>query len=760
MAVNVKRLLILLLTVTLSLSLSISAQSASVYSAVAVDDVKHLATGMPMSELAGEQIYFVMPDRYANGETSNDNGAGDSFGGFNKSDWGYFHGGDLKGLKENLDRIQNMGFTALWITPVMLQRAVQGSSAAYHGYWGMDFTEVDPHFGSKEDFKDLVDALHQRGMKIYLDIVINHTADIISFNDGYTYENISSKPYKDASGTTFSLASVAGKPLCNETLLTNCFPQLNLASFPKSINAGDSNLKWPAFLQDVKNYHNRGNISDWSNPEQSMYADFFGLDDLMTESPVVIEGLAEIWANWVIDYEIDGFRIDTAKHVDKDFFNSWVPKVYEKVSAKGVNVPEMFGEIATPDAESLSEFVRERGLQSVLDFFGASALISYIGGESAESMSSLFAYDDYYNVSVHPYGHVSNAYSLATFAGNHDFGRIASQIQNQLYGISMSNLAKKVNVAYSMMFLMRGAPIVYYGDEVGMIGGDGDKAARQDMFPTEVVTWQTEKRAGSSPIGTGSSLSIQSHPVMNNLKALGELRKNHPALATGIFQSNSSTIKMPKIQNSPCKTVGYSKILKKGKWYVQCLRIKKKKVWRVAVTNQVATWSRFDRQTWHEYVVLANPQDGTRTVTLKAFTPNAQFTGIFGTTSTVTSAGDGSISVTMPANSVFVLKGSVKAPSPTTNFNVTIEYQKEGLAIKPTVIAKTNQLRIPGIATFIYRASDQSPWQRLGVDDNNAYRFIIPSWVWGNSATMQVAVIMTSSDGTHFVSDALTISRN
>ncbi len=750
----------LLLALIFSVTVSISAQSANVYSALAVDDVKHLATGMPLSELAGEQIYFVMPDRYANGETSNDNGAGDSFGGFNKSDWGYFHGGDLKGLTDNLDRIQNMGFTALWITPVMLQRAVQGSSAAYHGYWGMDFTEVDPHFGSKQDFENLVDALHARGMKIYLDIVINHTADIISFSDGYTYETLSAKPYKDAAGNTFSLESVAGKPICNETLVTNCFPLMNLGSFPKSINSGDSNLKWPSFLQDVRNYHNRGNISNWANAEQSIYADFFGLDDLMTESPVVIEGLAEIWANWVIDYGVDGFRIDTAKHVDKDFFNNWVPKVYEKVAEAGVNVPEMFGEIATADAEYLSEFVRERGLQSILDFYGASALINYIGGESAQTMNNLFGYDDYYNVSVHPYGHISNAYSLTTFAGNHDFGRIASQIQNQLYGVTMTNLAKKVNVAYSMLFLMRGSPVVYYGDEVGMIGSGGDKAARQDMFPTEVVTWQTEKRAGASPIGTGSSLTIQSHPVMNNLKALGELRKNHPALASGIFQPQTASITLPKIHNTACKTVGYSKIVKKGKWYVQCLKIKKKKVWRVAVTNQIAAWSRIDRQTWHEYIVLANPQDGSRTAKVNALTPNATFSGIFGSNLSVTSSDTGSLSVTLPANSVFVFKSNVKVPNPSANINVTIEYQKDGLAIKPTLTAKLNETRVPAVATFIYRANEQSPWQRLGVDDNSAYRFIIPPWAWGNSTTLQVAVIITGSDGFHYVSDALSVSKN
>jgi hypothetical protein len=126
----------------------------------------------------------------------------------------------------------------------------------------------------------------------------------------------------------------------------------------------------------------------------------------------------------------------------------------------------------------------------------------------------------------------------------------------------------------------------------------------------------------------------------------------------------------------------------------------------------------------------------------------------------MTSAGDGTLSLSMPANSVFVLKSSTKVPSPTSGFSVNIEYQKNGLAIKPTLSAKLNQARIPGIATFVYRINEQSPWLRLGVDDNSAYRFIIPSWVWGSNQTLQVAVILSTSDGAHIVSDALTISKN
>ena len=89
-----------------------------------------------------------MPDRYANGVPANDTGGlsgGRATTGYDPTDTGYFHGGDLKGLAEHLQRIKDLGFTALWVTPVLKQQPVSQGSAAYHGYWGLDFTTVDPH---------------------------------------------------------------------------------------------------------------------------------------------------------------------------------------------------------------------------------------------------------------------------------------------------------------------------------------------------------------------------------------------------------------------------------------------------------------------------------------------------------------------------------------------------------------------------------------------------------------------------------------
>src|SRR4051812_22940 len=115
------------------------------------------------SSLAAQRIYFVMPDRYANGDTANDSGGlsgPPGVTGFDPADTGYFHGGDLKGLASGLQRIKDLGFTALWITPVLKQDAVENGSAAYHGYWGLDFTTVDPHLGTDQDFTSVVGKAH------------------------------------------------------------------------------------------------------------------------------------------------------------------------------------------------------------------------------------------------------------------------------------------------------------------------------------------------------------------------------------------------------------------------------------------------------------------------------------------------------------------------------------------------------------------------------------------------------------------------
>src|SRR5262249_1202049 len=273
------------------------------------------------SSLASQRIYFVMPDRYANGDPANDRGGltgPRTITGFDPSDRAYYHGGDLRGLGANLKRVKDLGFTAIWVTPVVTQDPYENGSAAYHGYWGLDFTSVDPHLGTDQDFTSFVDAAHALGLKVYLDVVVNHTADVIELTGGASYSDV---PYRDCHGKRFDPARYA---------TPKRFPCLMAANMPQGplLLPGDEHKKKPAWLNDPLNYHDRGNIDFGScSPQCFEQGDFFGLDDLFTEKPNVMNGLAQVYASWITRFHVDGFRVDTAKHVNAAFFRSWVPKI-------------------------------------------------------------------------------------------------------------------------------------------------------------------------------------------------------------------------------------------------------------------------------------------------------------------------------------------------------------------------------------------------------------------------------------------------
>ncbi|MGO1896848.1 MAG: alpha-amylase family glycosyl hydrolase, partial [Brachybacterium sp.] len=139
----------------------------------------------------GEIFYFVLTDRFANGDTSNDTGGieGDRLDhGFDPADKGFYQGGDIAGLHEKLDYIEGLGMTSIWLTPSFTNNPVQGegedASSGYHGYWVTDFTTIDPHLGTNEELKALIDDAHSRGIKVYFDIITNHTADLIDYEEG------------------------------------------------------------------------------------------------------------------------------------------------------------------------------------------------------------------------------------------------------------------------------------------------------------------------------------------------------------------------------------------------------------------------------------------------------------------------------------------------------------------------------------------------------------------------------------------------
>jgi len=495
----------------------------SVTGGSAAENIAALATNIARGAQSDESAYFVMTDRYANGDKTNDNGGQkpDSYeSGFDPSDNGAFHGGDFKGLTNSLDRLKKLGFTSVWVTPPVKQQTMQGNSAAYHGYWGLDFTTIDPHLGTEYDFKEFVVKAHAIGLKVIIDIVVNHTADIIQYSDNNAYVSQKASPYLDANGKTFDVGAVAGK---------DTFPKLDAnVSFAKkpSVDAVNANIKKPAFLNDITNYHNRGD-SNWSGT--SVFdGDFYGLDDVFTEKPEVVKGWIDVWSAWVTKFGIDGYRIDTAKHVNPEFWQAFIPAILKAAKAAGKTDFPIYGEVYDSNPLATAQFVRNQAFPGVLDFPFQSNVTSFITeGRGAEKLVELFNADDLYTTAT------TSAYGLTTFLGNHDMGRIGMFIESA--ASNDADALAKSKLANSLLFLLRGGPALYYGDEKGMTGRGGDKAARQDMFPTLVSYWQDEKRIGSDPIDTRSAFDVP-NPLEDQITAMQAVIKANPALRSGTQQ--------------------------------------------------------------------------------------------------------------------------------------------------------------------------------------------------------------------------------
>ena len=612
-----KRKITLALLVSALLSLSTISFGANVIS--------------PKVGLSQDLIYFVMPDRYKDGDKKNNDN-----GGFNTSLTAFWHGGDLKGLTgtcepgdDGLARIKSLGFTAVWLTPVVTQQEAIGAGSGYHGYWGVDFLNVDPHLGTNADMLDFSNCAKKLGLKIILDVVTNHTGDVIKY-------------------------------LGNEAYLP----------------AEAKNLKNPAWLNDIKNYHNVGDVGRcWGVGNCTKLGDFYGLDDLATEKPLVYKGWADVYGKWISKYGISGFRVDTARHVDDNFFKNWSPLI--KATAKKSDIKDftIFGEVYDYSTLNLMTYVRQNKIETVLDFpFQAKATEYASGYSNAATLSALFENDDYYTSAQ------SSASNLVTFLGNHDVGRVGYTIASKRIQPA-DQLLPRTNLANALMYFSRGIPVVYYGDEVGMTGSNSgkDQFARQDMFPTDIELWKNEVRVGGSPIGNGDSFSITSKsPVANYLIKLAEIRKSNPALANG-----------PMLER-------YSKYA----LYV----ISKKDV----AENR-------------EYLVAFNNSDTDEVVEVTTATSGGEWTQILGTTQVTTNLNK--VSFTVPALSTIVLKAN----------NTINQFATKHTKLSAAVDDLTGFYKVKaGISSkdflsveFFARNAGSSKWISQGIDTGAPYSIFI-----------------------------------
>ena len=496
-----------------------------------------------------EVIYFVLPDRFENADPSNDRGgiAGDRLKtGYDPTAKGFYHGGDLKGLTKRLDYIQHLGATAIWLGPIFKNKAVQGSpareSAGYHGYWITDFTQVDPHLGTNADMTAFVAAAHARGMKVYMDIIINHTADVIQYRECAVgmpcpYRDRATYPYQRKGG-------VGGKAINPGFVGDDVRTAANFAkltdttyAYTPYVPAAERTVKVPAWLNDPIYYHNRGDTTFMN--ESSTMGDFSGLDDIMTENPRVVSGMIDIFGSWIDRFKVDGFRIDTARHVNPEFWAQFVPAMLTRAQANGIPNFHIFGEVSDHEVRPavLAQHTIVDKLPAVLDFAFRQAVVETVAGtRGTDAFEALFDGDVLYAKSV------DTAAILPTFTGNHDDGRFATYVRKAFPQASDEEVLKRVLLSNAMLLTLRGVPTIYSGDEQGFVGDGNDQDAREDMFASKVAIYNDNRLLGTTKTTATESFG-ETNPLFRQIAELSKMRVAHPALTRGrtLLRSRSET---------------------------------------------------------------------------------------------------------------------------------------------------------------------------------------------------------------------------
>jgi len=625
-------------------------------------------------------FYFVMPDRFDDGDPGNNTAGSTSTDplvhGFDPTHKGFYHGGDLAGMTTELDYLAGLGVSAIWLTPQFTNRWVQGdstpggTSAGYHGYWQIDYTQIDPHFGSNAEMQSFVDTAHALGIDVFFDIVANHTGDVIQYAEGpdRPYISKSDAPYVDATNAPFDDSDYAG---------TGTFPQLDPdISFPytPTVAPGDENVKAPAWLNDPIYYHNRGN-STFSG-ENSLYGDFFGLDDLWTEHPDVQDGLIDVFKDMVTNFDIDGFRIDTVKHVNDEFWEAFGPELKAHAAGLGKDDFFMFGEVFDYDVQYLSRFSTELPLDATLDFAFQGTARNFAGqGGPTDNVAGLYAADDYYTDAD------SNAYALPLFLGNHDIGRVGLFLGTDNPGAADAELVARDELAHALMYFGRGMPVIYYGDEQGFTGDGGDQDARQDMMPSQVGSYNDDDSIGTTATPADDNFD-DTHPLYQTLSDFAALVGAHPALSQGA--------QLPRYSEP---------------------------------TAGILAFSRIERSEQVEYVVALNNSQSADSAMFRTDSPDTTFTEIWpGGGPTLNSDSGGMVTVDVPALGVKVYRAGAAIAVPPIAPVVTMTSPNAGdeLLGRAEIGAAVS---LPGYTEITFAVSvDGGAYEPIGTDDNAPYR--------------------------------------
>ncbi len=431
-----------------------------------------------------------------------------------------FCGGTLRGAQSKLEYLKQLGITTIWLSPVLQQCWYDATS--YHGYGAQNFLEIDSHFGSEEDLKSFVNAAHQLGMFVVLDIVVNHAGFVFKYK---VPVNSETEPSFKADGQhpVQYFHDQEGK-------LTIPFDSVDLSKLPE---AWPNGAIWPRELQSPESFNRRGCIGNWENPDEYLHGDFKFLKDINMgdgknedfQPSEALKVLTQVYQYWLAYADLDGFRLDAVKHMGVEAAQYFTEAIQQFAKKIGKHNFSIFGEIPGGEQQA-RETMDKTGLSAAL------ALLDIPSSFEAMIKGEVSPWEYFKHFSKSFGASESNAGEIVwqkdeivLFLDDHD--QIRKNFDKARFPAGSDEWNRLAFSALATLVCSAGIPCVYYGSEQGFDGqGRHDRYIRETMFASEFGAFRSK----------GYHFFDERHEIYRKLQQLLAVRKQIPALRQGSQQ--------------------------------------------------------------------------------------------------------------------------------------------------------------------------------------------------------------------------------
>ena len=395
-------------------------------------------------------------------------------------------GGTLRGLASKIGYLQRLGITAIWISPVFRQVGFQDT---YHGYGIQNYLDVDPHFGTREDLRDLVAACHASGIRVILDIILNHSGNVFSYDaDRYPTDTPGAfDPRWD--GRAYAVKGFNDR---------HGHAVLPFGPLPDSIpDEPTSDAVWPREFQQPETFTRLGRIADWDRQPETVEGDFFDLKDVRLgggdldhyRPSAALRALCDVYKFWIAFADLDGYRVDTVKHMDPGAARYFTSVIHEFAQTLSKDRFYLIGEI-TGDREFAYKRLEETGLNAALGIADIPDKLEWMtkGHRNPSDYFDLFRN----SVLVGKESHTWFRDKVVTVLDDHD------QVRNGDHKARFAATRPPVPLALAALALNAttlGIPCVYYGSEQYFDGAGGsDRYLRECMCGAAFGAFRTKER--------------------------------------------------------------------------------------------------------------------------------------------------------------------------------------------------------------------------------------------------------------------------